>query len=182
MYSRYLLPSSLEAVLIPAANRLGNPPDAILVYSALPVLLWAKEQHQLVVRCAEPSSFGTSSACWHCGAWLSTGSWSICFLLFSHGKWASAALSSVVITAALDYCCIWQTRVSAAPSVHEAERERGLSANCPEARGPIQHFLFSFPFWISSHLPPSWWNTHQTITYLEVVAHGHLQYSRPLWI
>lgn len=59
---------------------------------------------------------------------------------------------------------------------------RGLSANCPEAWGPIQHFLFSSHFWISSHLPPSWWNTHQTITYLEVVAHGHLQYSRPLWI
>lgn len=47
VYNGYLLLSSLKAELICQANGLGMPDD-ILVYSALPALLWVEEQYQFV--------------------------------------------------------------------------------------------------------------------------------------
>lgn len=48
-------------------------------------------------------------------------------------------LSNVVITAALDYCCIWQMMLSAAPSVYKAE---GSVLIVQRLGGPSSTFFF----------------------------------------
>lgn len=99
------------------SKRVGEPPDDILVYSAVPASLWADEQYQFVV----PNQRNTfySLAWWG----LIQRSLLVCLLpaFPMVNESLPCSLSSVVITVAFHYCCIWQMKVSAAPSVHKAE-------------------------------------------------------------